>query len=146
MSRDTGAMAQPTLAEIQAEVERLAAVIDAPPGLLPTFGTSRHGVHAEIEMHGEDSLQMSWVVRERGEERERHTTLDLDELLYWVFRAVTSSMASQWEVAHRVEGQDFRKLMFTKEFELLGTLNPSWAERRRAELGDLVREAGLLDQ
>ena len=132
-----------SLAEIEAEVLRLAGGIDAPSRLLPTFGTSRDGGHPHIEVGGIHGLQLSWVVRERGEEWERRTTLDLDELLYWTFEAVTFSMASDWEVKHRVDGQDSRRLLFSHQLELLDRLDSAWGERRKRELGPLLREVGL---
>lgn len=48
------------------------------------------------------------VVVERGIEWERRKTNDLDKLLYWIFANLTFSMAVEYELAHRVEGQDFR--------------------------------------
>jgi len=38
-------------------------------------------------------------------------------------------MASKWEVQHRIPDEDFRKQMFTKQFELLAVLDPAWTER-----------------
>jgi len=39
--------------------------------------------------------------------------------------------------------EDFRKQMFTKQFELLDVLNPAWTTRRKQHLGPLIKEAGL---
>lgn len=88
---------------------------------------------------------MSWVVVERGKEWERRTTDDLDELLYWIFRSVISEMSSKFAARHPVEGKEFRYPMFRKELELMGTLSPAWRSRLIAELGHLLREAGLSD-
>ena len=60
-----------------------------------------------------------------------------------MFRSVTFSIASRWELGNREEGQDIRKLLWTKQFELLDRLNPAWVGRHRQELGPLLAEAGL---
>ena len=86
---------------------------------------------------------MSWVVVERGEEQERRTTDDLDELLYWIFRSVISEMSSKFAAKHPVDGKEFRYPMFKRELELMGTLSPAWRSRLIVELGHLMREAGL---
>lgn len=126
--------------ELEAEVRALARTIDAPERLIPTFGWTMDFAHPHIECSGDT---MHWVVVERGQERERRTTFDRDELLYWVFQSVTFTMAGKWELAHRDEAEDFRRALFTKQFELLGMLRPSWVARRKAELGPILADVGL---
>ncbi|HEV8625141.1 MAG TPA: Imm63 family immunity protein [Acidimicrobiia bacterium] len=130
-----------TLEAIQGQIEQLAAKINAPPSYLPTYGRSEHSgrPHIEVTLDG----WMHWVVCERGSEFDRRTTLTRDELLYWTFKTVTAEMASKWEVQHRIPTEDCRKQMFTKQFELLDMLDPAWTERRKRELGPLLKEAGL---
>lgn len=79
----------------------------------------------------------------RGQEIERHSSIDLDDILYWVFQGVTFSMAVKYEVAHRIEGEDFRRQLWQKQFELLDWLNPAWTLRRRNDLGPLLAEVGF---
>lgn len=126
--------------ELEARVRALARAIDAPEDLVPTFGWSRDGGYPFIEWSGD---AMHWVVRERGAELERRTTLDRDELLYWVFEFVTFSMAADWELRHRDDTEDFRRALFTKQFELLGRLHRPWVARCKAELGPILGEVGL---
>jgi Immunity protein 63 len=128
------------LDQARAEIRRLAHVIGAPEEVLPTFGRTEDLARPHIEKAGEG---LAWVVVERGQELERRVTRDLDELLYWTFDAITSSMASDWELAHRLEDQDSRILLFTHQLELLERLNPAWTNRFRAEHRPLLREVGL---
>ncbi len=130
-----------TLEAIEAEVERLAAEIDAPTAYLPTYGRSEDAARPHIEVTGDGGLH--WVVVERGHEFERRTTLDRRELLYWIFVAVTSQMASDFELIHRRPDEDFRRLMFTHELGLLETLDEAWRTRRALELEPYLREVGL---
>ena len=122
-------------------MERLAARIGAPAGHLPTYGQSEDGArpHVEIDVYG----RFAYVVVERGAELSRRDTEELDELLGWIFQDVTFAMACDYEARHRVEGEDFRRLLFTYQFELLDQLNPVWTERRKAALGQILEDVGL---
>lgn len=150
---------QYSLHEIKSQVDRLADQIEAPHSLLPTYGHSLDGAHPHIEV---DALGYHYVVRERGQETDRVTTAELEELLYHVFKDVTFSLACQYELRHRVEGQDFRRLLFGYQVALLSMLSAEWAEREthehehilesfpyddlaiaRVDLAKMLREQGL---
>jgi hypothetical protein len=114
-----------SLREIKKEVDRLAARVGASADLLPTYGYSEDGARPHIEV---DARGYHYAVVERGQEISRITTSDLDELLFHVFAHVTFELASQYELKHRVKHQDFRRLMFRRQIELLTVLSPTWAE------------------
>lgn len=124
-----------TLAEIEQRIRELARSIDAPDWILPTYGHSEDGARPHIEV--EETGRMHYIVVERGQEIERITLVDLDDLLYRVFQSVTFSLACQFELNHREPKQDFRRIMFAKQVDLLGKLSPKWADRdaeRHAEI------------
>lgn len=129
-----------SLDEVKDAVNQLAPIIQPPEDLLPTYGVRRDNGYPHIEI---DGTLMSYVTMERGQETERRSSTELDDILYWVFESVTFSMAADWELHHRVEGQDFRRLLWTKQLELLDALNPTWTARCRADLGHLIAEVGL---
>ena len=131
------------LTAIQAEVERLAAVIGASGYDLPTYGYSEDFARPHIEV---DAGGYSYVVVERGQELSRMTTPDLDELLYCVFESVTFSLAVKYELAHRIEQQDGRQIMFRRQIELLRMLSVAWADRQSADQDRILREHPLDDQ
>jgi hypothetical protein len=84
------------------------------------------------------TLVLYYVVVERGQEIERRTTQDPCKMLFWVFNSITHSMAFDFELNHRVEGQDSRRVAFQKQLELLGALDSTWqaiaAEKQKATL------------
>jgi hypothetical protein len=80
-----------SLDEVRTAVDRLAGIIEPPENLLPTYGVSRDLGYPHIEIQG---ILMSYVIVERGQELERHSSIELDDILYWVFKSVTFSMAS----------------------------------------------------
>ncbi len=120
-----------SLEEIEHIVLKLATCINAPDGLLPTFDGPDGFARPHMEVHG--GLYY-WVVSERGVERQRRTTTDMDLLLYWVFEDVTFSMASEYECHHRSSDVDSRRLLFKRHLELLEVLSPSWRDKRAREL------------
>ncbi|GAB3782925.1 hypothetical protein GCM10028818_39790 [Spirosoma horti] len=118
-----------TLAELEELVEILGERIEAPKNLYPTYGRSRDGALPHIEL--DDSGSFHFVVVERGRELERQTTTVLDDLLFWVFNTMTFSMACSFELKNRISTQDFRRILFSKQEELLGILNSDWQEKGR---------------
>ena len=132
-----------TLTEVEAEVVRRAAVIRARGrDLLPTFGYSCDFARPHIDV---DATGDHLIVIERGREDSRLTTCDLDELLYHVFDGITSQMAGKYELAHRIDGEDFRRLWFRRQVELLAMLSDAWARRQAAEHEATLRDHPFAD-
>lgn len=126
-----------SLADIQKRVVELAARIGAPEHLLPTYGYTRDFAYPHIEIAEGGTLH--YVVVERGQEIERRTTDTLDTLLYWIFSGVTFSMACDYEVNHRIEDKDCRRMIFEKQEEWLGILNDAWREKELNEHEAIVK-------
>lgn len=135
-----GELSSPLLENIRSEIVDLAGLIGATRDQLPTFERSQDGARPHIEdSHGE----LSYVVQERGKEIRRDSTRDENELLYWVFESVAFGLASTYELEHRVEGQDFRIILFQKQMELLRRLSRGWEARWRKEHAGVLRDVGL---
>ncbi|OSZ71952.1 hypothetical protein CAP39_00755 [Sphingomonas sp. IBVSS1] len=79
-----------------------------------------------------------FVVEERGLELERRRAADLDELLYWILEGLTSSLAWDYEMRHRREGEDVRRQGFAKQIEFISILSPEWGKRLRAEQAEIL--------
>jgi hypothetical protein len=97
--------------------------------------------HVEIDKNG-----YHYVVSERGQEAERKTTTDADELVYWLLADVIFDMASKYELKHRAKGQDSRRILFAKEIELFEQVNPAWAIRKQEEIKATVAENPYVDK
>ncbi len=132
-----------TLSAIKEQVDQLGARINAPQQLLPTYGRSADGARPHIEL--DDSGKFHFVVVERGQELERKTTAILDDLLYWIFDSITFSMACTFELANRNRAQDFRRILFTRQEELLGHMNQDWQERKRADHNLILARHPFID-
>lgn len=131
-----------TLTEIEAEVTRLSERVKAPGNAYPTFGYTADFARPHVEVK---DGQYHYVAVERGAEVFRESTSDLDELLYWIFEGVTFSMACAYELEHRIPGQDFRRLMFSKQVELLTSIDPAMGRRVEDEIAQTLRGAPFND-
>lgn len=118
-----------TLADVKKQVDTLGERIHAPQTLWPTYGYSVDGALPHIEL--DSSGNFHFVVVERGRELERRTTAILDELLFWIFDTITFSMACTFELQNRNRAQDFRRILFSKQEELLGCISVDWQEKKR---------------
>lgn len=132
-----------SLVEIERRVSELASVIGAAEWMLPTYGHSADGArpHVEVDRAG----RMHYVVVERGQELERATFVNLDDILYRVFEDVTFSLASQFELQHRDPSKDCRRIMFAKQVALLGALSPTWAKRVAARHSEILKQHPFSD-
>jgi len=120
-----------TLSALKEQVDTFGGLIQAPQHLYPTYCRSADGALPHIELDGSGTFH--FVVVERGRELERQTTAVLDDLLFWIFDTITFSMACTFELANRNYSQDFRRVLFAKQEELLGRINLNWQKRKQTD-------------
>lgn len=82
-----------------------------------------------------------YVVKERGEELQHIRSEDPEDVLYAVLEHITFELAGDYEVAHRREGEDFRRLLFSKQLELLEKIDVRFKERGIAEIEKILEIA-----
>lgn len=112
-------------------------VIDGDPKYLPRINESNYEANPFIEI---EPYGYYYVCYERDSEMFRMLPFDEEELLYLVFRDITSRMANQWELKHRIKGQDPRRLYFDKQIELMSKIKPVMGERLRQEKDRILRD------
>ena len=137
-------MRQITLPDVEKQVRELAGHIGAPDFVLPTFGHSEDGARPHIEI--DSAGRLHYVVIERGQESERLTFVELDALLFRIFESVTFQMAGQFELKHREVAKDSRRVMFSKQVELLRVLSPTWAEREASLHAEILERHPFRDK
>ena len=119
------------LEDIKILIDNLALKLNAPQNLLPTYGHSIDCAHPHIEV--DKNGQLYYVIVERGEELKRDFAADTNDLLYRVFSDITFSMAVDFELNNRIDTEDCRRQMFSKQEELLATLDKNWTIRIEKE-------------
>ena len=124
------------LNEIEVVVNKLAKVIGASKDQLPTYGVSRDFGYPHIEVHNNE---YHYVVVERGQELERKSTVDFNELLYWVFSDATHSMAFNYELNNRIEDQDCRRIAFPKQIELMSEISEEMGNSTESDIAEILK-------
>lgn len=114
------------LRDLRKEVINIGVDIGAGSALLPSFGYSTQDGRPHIEVI-EGSYH--YVVEERGVEFSREVYECKEELLYRVFQEVAFGMAVDYEFDNRIAGQDPRRLIYKRQFELLGGVSEEWGRR-----------------
>lgn len=103
----------------------------------PVFFTRQDDGMAHLEFAADGSATA--VITDRGQTLGRKRFEDEDALLYHLVRGAIWLMAVEFELSHRVEGQDVRRVIFARDLELMSKISPEWADRRRAEIEDMLR-------
>lgn len=115
----------------------MAGKIDAPANLLPIFKKSNGEQSPLIEI--DNTGKLHYVHIERGRESDRKTTTEIDELMFWIFNDVTFSLSTQYELENRIENKDCRRLIFSKQEELLGLINNDWKAREKKNHENILK-------
>jgi hypothetical protein len=81
--------------------------------------------HIEKDAFGKYHL----IGTERGHITHEEVLDNEEELLFRLYETNTFSYAVRWESQNRIEGQDFKQLLFTKHLELMEMINPSYVQK-----------------
>ncbi|WP_085644067.1 MULTISPECIES: Imm63 family immunity protein [Thalassospira] len=98
------------------------------------FNVSPQNGFPHIEVKDDDIL---FIIEERGCLLSKKKASSVDEVLYWMFSMVTFDMACDYELKNRDKSSDSRKIIFSKQLEILGKISENWRERRQKEIQDL---------
>lgn len=75
---------------------------------------------------------------ERGIIHEEKTTQNLTEITYWVLEAQIFEMAAQYERQHRINHQDVRRTIFSKELQYLNFLGREYGKIAELEFNHIL--------
>jgi len=88
-----------------------------------------------------DEMGYHYCGIERGVINGHEITDDLFEISYWIYSFATSMMASRYELRHRINNQDFRRLMFKKQLELLELIGANYRKRGEMYIDETLKQA-----
>ena len=126
-----------TLRSISDRYHAIARDLAAPAKHVRFVTTPQHDGSPHIECIGGE---FHYVVTERGSEHEHRKTSDAEELLFWLVSDLTWAMALDWELQHRIEGEDFRRQFFRKDIELMSLVSEEWARRKKQKYEKILGE------
>lgn len=111
-------------------------------------GFPKHSVNLCSAPYGDGTPYISfendsynYIYSERGYEFSRKVTHSLNTLLYWIMSEFVYKMAYQYELDHRVEGRDGRRIAFPKFIEIMANMNPAWESEARVDIQKILAEA-----
>ena len=125
-----------TYFNLQKEIKRLGNIIKVPSEKYPSMKQSKDA-HPYVEMHGR---QFYFVIKERGTVYTKKEFNTMEELLFEVFDNITFSMAMDYELKHRIDGQDCRRLIFEHQLELMSKLNIRWKDKLQRKHNAILLE------
>lgn len=124
-----------SISELREKVYELGFKIGLPKQSLYVFDSSPGDGRPHVSF---DKNKYNYIYEERGVGFERKSTDNLSELLYWIMSGVIYKMAFQYELEHRIEHVDGRRIAFPRVVQLMSKLNPSWALRAQEEINEIL--------
>ncbi|UCZ73547.1 immunity 63 family protein [Dickeya zeae] len=124
-----------SISEIREKVYELGLKICIPKERLHVFDVSPGDGRPHISF---DNNRYNYIYEERGVEFEIKSTDDVNELLYWIMSDVVYGVAFQYELEHRIEHVDGRRIVFPRVVQLMSKLNSSWASRAHEEIIEIL--------
>jgi hypothetical protein len=131
-------MVDENTAHLQSEVNRIAEKLNATSRAIEVGVVLKND---DINMLIDDEGRYHYCYWERGNQRFDRVG-DIDDVLYWFAADITFEVGGSYSAKYSRENQDFRILMWAKQYELLNELNPRWAKRCVQETADKLRSWG----
>ena len=127
--------------EAQANIYALGAKIDAPIKNLKIYNFPQPDGTPYIQILD----KYYYIIEERGCEFERRVTENEDQLYYWIMSDVVFSMASKFELDHRIDSKDNRRILFSRELQLMANLSQVWYEVKKNEIEATLRNSPFIE-
>ena len=122
--------------QFEAKMRELGALINVPEAYYPWVGRCNYdGVYVEID---EPVPIYRWVCMERGHEIESRIFSESRDLLYVVFKCITSEMSVRYVVRNKKPNQDTRRLAFEHQLVLLGKIDEDFRRKRGIEMKEIL--------
>jgi len=138
-----------TLDELQEEMSSIASQLNVP---LPKYNNSvtiptkdskpSWGVWYEMG----DGEYLEYVPKERAAGHHINAIEDENEFLFQLTTRLINRLARDWEKERRVRNVDSRRLMFAREIELFGLVNPEWQQRAAESIKTTLARAPYRDK
>lgn len=135
------------LEEIKKEIFKMGRKIglNDESKLYPMFSRTSAVFSEGASIYTENS-KYYYVFMERGHINKCYESENLEEILYLLFESITFKLASDYELHHRLEEQDSRRLIWTKQLELLERIDKSFKKRCKAEIEEILKIAPFNDE
>lgn len=124
------------------KIRKLGGKINVPENLYPLM---KHG-----DLFSSEFIEIRfpfyyYVVLERGIEIKRKKFKKIDELLYYVFKNIISSMSIQYEKENFSSNKDIRRVSFPYQIELMTTINDKFGNRLKKDFDEILKKYPFQD-
>lgn len=85
-------------------------------------------------------------ITERNRIYRDDTTQNLFDITYWTINGEISEAAAIYESKNRIDNQDFRRIMFSKEIQYFEAIGDEYAQRARLEIESILKKAPFQDE
>lgn len=111
------------LSQIEEMVNKINEKLGVAVSELPSYGSSdnRSPSYVKVDKDGYSLFEYDPYVDKKNQHL-TIKTLDVNELLFEIFKAATFTMASKYELENRIPDQDTRIVFFKKHIEILHSL------------------------
>jgi len=136
-----------TLEEIKNYIFELGRKIglDDDSKLYPMFSRTSNVFNDGASIYVENS-KYYYIIMERGQLNKLFESKDLEEVLYPLFESITFSLASDYELNHRIKNEDSRRLLWKKQLELLEKINRNFFVKCQIEIEKILKIAPFNDE
>jgi len=136
-----------TLEEIKNYIFELGRKIglDDDSKLYPMFSRTSNVFNDGASIYVENS-KYYYIIMERGQLNKLFESKDLEEVLYPLFESITFSLASDYELNHRIKNEDSRRLLWKKQLELLEKINRNFFVKCQIEIEEILKIAPFNDE
>lgn len=134
------------LEELQELIYEYGNKIGLPPdsNLYPMFSSSGN-VFSDGGTIYIDKDEYNYIIMERGKINNHYKSSNLEDILYQIFKIITNSLASKYELEHRNNKEDSRQIRWKKQMELLGKINLNFIATRQNEIEKILKIAPYRD-
>ena len=102
--------------------------------------------HFDGEYCFSDETGYHYRCLERGTITVDRITKDIFEITYWTIGSHIFWMSYEYERKNRINGQDNRRLMFSKRLHYFAALGEDYAKRAEYEIGETLKKAPFQDE
>jgi hypothetical protein len=129
--------------DIRNAVDHYGTQLGIPSGTLKVFDSPQGDGSSYIQIKGDT---FSYIIEERGCIFEERKTSDINTLLYWLMNDVISTIANDYELKHRDASRDSRRILFSKELQLMKSLEQSWYLQKKKEIDNTLANSPYSDK
>jgi len=135
-----------TLEEVKSKIYELGNIIGMTQdsALYPMFATTKNVSWDGAYICVEDSIYY-YIEMDRGRVVRSFESRKLEDILFYLFYDITFDLAIEYEIKQRKQGEDFRRILFAKQLELLLKINKVYYTKGKQKIDDILKTAPFRD-